>query len=49
MFEGDEIKGAIIREESFLLSISGYPENKAIITLLNNAFGIYYIYKTVTL
>jgi hypothetical protein len=32
-----------------MLSISGYPENEAIITLLSSAFGIYYIYITDTL
>lgn len=49
MFEGDEIKGVIIKEENFVLSISSYPEDEAIITLLINAFGIYYTYTTVTL
>jgi hypothetical protein len=48
VFEGDEVKGVIIKEECFMLSISGYPENEAIITLLINAFGIYYIYITVS-
>jgi hypothetical protein len=49
VFEGDEIKGIIIKYESFMLSISGYSENEAIITFLINVFGIYYICKTVAL
>jgi hypothetical protein len=49
VFEGDKIKGVTTKEKSFMLSIYGYPENEAIIALLINGFGIYYIYITVTL